>query len=211
LWRLKNNTNNKKEQGVKAKTYKQWMGAAVVVVGLMGWVGGAYGDSFTDSRDGKKYRTVKIGKLTWMAENLNRATGNSWCYENNESNCKKYGRLYDWNTAMKACPAGWRLPTRDDWNNLVEVAGGDVAGTKLKSKTGWNGTDDFGFSALPGGYRSTDGSFYGAGNLGYWWSATEYDASGAWDRGMDSGYEYVDEYNDYFRKGNGLSVLCSQD
>jgi uncharacterized protein (TIGR02145 family) len=166
--------------------------------------------SFTDSRDGKTYRTVRIGKFTWMAQNLNYATGDSWCYEDNESNCQKYGRLYDWNTAMKACPAGWRLPTREDWKNLVENAGGNVAGTKLKARSpDWNGTDDFGFSALPGGYRSTDGSFGYVGSNGYWWRATEYGSGYAWDRRMSSYRERVDEDN--YDKGYGNSVLCLQD
>jgi len=165
--------------------------------------------TLTDSRDGKKYRTVKIGKLTWMAQNLNFKTGNSWCYGDDESNCQKYGRLYDWNTAKSACPSGWRLPAREDWNDLVEAAG-DNAGTKLKSKSpNWNGTDDYGFSALPGGYRSTDGSFGSAGDLGFWWSATEGGSGGAYYRNVYSDDGDVYEY--YGDKGSGLSVLCVQD
>ena len=168
---------------------------------------GDSGETLTDPRDGKMYRTVKIGKLTWMAENLNFQTGNSWCYKNKNGNCQKYGRLYDWNTAMQACPAGWRLPTREDWNDLVQAAGGGVAGTKLKSKSpDWNGTDDFGFSALPGGYCYTDGSFSYVGTFGGWWSATEHGADRAWRRGMNTGYDGVHEAWDY--KGIGSSVRC---
>jgi uncharacterized protein (TIGR02145 family) len=137
----------------------------------------------TDSRDGKRYRIVKIGDRIWMAQNLNFRTGNSWCYRNNDSHCNTYGRLYDWNTAMRACPAGWRLPNRDDWRSLVNAVSTDPmrrdVGINLRTKTGWvvrhtdNGTDNFGFSALPGGMRSNDGHFYHIGEEGFWWSAAE--------------------------------------
>ena len=125
--------------------------------------------SFTDSRDQKTYRTVTIGGKKWMAENLNYATTNSWCYKNGY--CTEYGRLYDWISVQEACPSGWRLPTNEDWENLLQAVGGwSVAGGKLKSKIGWvdknaveigtpgNGTDDFGFSALPGAW--IDGKYY---------------------------------------------------
>jgi len=82
--------------------------------------------TFTDSRDGKSYKTVKIGDQTWMAENLNYEISDSWCYDNNSSNCNTYGRLYTWVTAQNVCPSGWHLPSRDEWNILFEY---------LKNKT----------------------------------------------------------------------------
>jgi uncharacterized protein (TIGR02145 family) len=127
---------------------------------------------------GQTYRTVEIGGNTWMAENLNYTppSGNSRCYDNNADNCEKYGRLYDWNTARTACPAGWRLPNREEWEELVNMTGGDNAGKKLRAATGWinngNGTDDYGFSILPNGEGRPDGSFNFAGSFGYLWSAT---------------------------------------
>jgi uncharacterized protein (TIGR02145 family) len=137
----------------------------------------------TDPRDGQTYRTVKTGGLTWMAENLKHVTDSSWCYDNDESNCQKYGRLYSWDAAMTACPAGWRLPTRDDWSNLIDIAGSFYhVPRKLRSKTGWNdlgegfvtGTDDFGFSAMPGGiYSYADYVFNGVGEFGIWWIEME--------------------------------------
>jgi uncharacterized protein (TIGR02145 family) len=136
--------------------------------------------TFIDKRDGQAYRIVKVGSQTWFAENLNYVAEGSKCPGNNSSNCEKYGRLYDWATAKKACPAGWHLPTDDEWTKLMNYVGGlATAGTKLKSSSYWNsysgvpaGTDEYGFSALPGGSGSSDGSFGTIGSSGYWWSAT---------------------------------------
>ena len=169
---------------------------------------------FTDSRDGKTYKTVKIGTAVWMAENLNFAAEGSKCYENNAGNCEKYGRLYNWATALKACPAGFHLPSDDEWTALVNYAGGeDKAGTKLKSAAGWNkngnGTNDFGWSALPGGEGDSDGGFGSAGGYGWWWSATESDAGVAWRRGMIYDGEYVGRVDD--DKTGLFSVRCVKD
>jgi uncharacterized protein (TIGR02145 family) len=174
----------------------------------------ASGSTFTDSRDGKAYRKVTIGKQTWMAENLNYAASDSKCYGNNSSNCEKYGRLYNWPTAMSACPAGWHLPSDAEWKTLeYSVGGSKTAGKKLKSKTGWynngNGTDDVGFSALHGGYGSSGGSFSNAGLSGGWWSTTEYDAYHTLFRGMYYYYENVSRH--YSSKARLYSVRCVQD
>jgi len=155
--------------------------ATLVTLGLVSAANAqtAAAGSFTDPRDGKNYRTVKIGDQTWMAENLNYETSNSSCYDNDPANCTKYGRLYSWNVAINACQglgSSWRLPTNADWNSLVQAVGGrKIAGKNLKSKTGWEGdnscADTHGFSALPGGSRS-DNAFLNAGWDGDWWSAT---------------------------------------
>jgi len=148
---------------------------------------------FTDSRDGKKYKMVKIGSQTWMAKNLNYNANGSKCYENKPANCDKYGRLYDWATAMKACPKGWHLPSNEDWDKLyrfVDNTNGtdspyisETAGKFLKTVSGWkdekgkpgNGEDKYGFSALPGGFCDHDSRFNFAGCWAVWWSASEYD------------------------------------
>jgi hypothetical protein len=160
-----------------------------------------------DTRDGKQYRTVVIGGRRWMAENLNYQppTGNSWCYDNNNSNCEQYGRLYD-------------------WNYLVFMTGGSNAGKNLKAKSGWgkngNGTDAYGFSALPiSGHFSvkpciwckSNGYFVGTGRISIWWTATEKVGyfDGVYYRCMWCKGWADDQVNeDYDGKGEGFSVRC---
>ena len=183
-------------------------------------------NSITDTRDGKTYITVKIGTQTWMAENLNYNTNSgSWCYENNTSNCTKYGRLYDWETAKKVCPSGWHLPSDDEWKKLEMFLGmsktdadntgwrGTEEGKKLKSTSGWNssgnGTDAYGFTALPGGYRSYDETFDDVGSHGYWWSSSEYGTAVAYYRYMR--YSYSGVYRSPNDKTYGFSVRCVRD
>ena len=155
--------------------------------------------AMTDSRDGKKYKTVAIGKQIWMAENLNYKTAYSYCYEDKASNCAKYGRLYIWEAALKACPSGWHLPTKEEFETLISNVGGDeVAGKMLKSTIGWkenkgksgNGRDKYGFNAIPVGVRYYDGDFSGAGKREIFWSATEGgEYYGAYFLGLHSIYE----------------------
>ncbi len=190
--------------------------AAVVAAGGMGAGCGKKYDTFTDSRDGKTYKTVKIGEQVWMAQNLNYQTDSgAWCYENSADSCNKYGRLYDWNTAKTVCPAGFHLPSREDWQNLVDYVGGDEkAGKKLKARSGWNGmgngTDGFGFSALPSGRRDSGDGFRYAGNYGDWWTTTEHSNGSAYGQMMHYGYDGVDRfYGD--KKSYGFSVRCIAD
>jgi uncharacterized protein (TIGR02145 family) len=177
--------------------------------------GGNYDYALSCGNHPCKTVAMPDGKM-WMAENLNYKTGDSWCYGNADSNCVKYGRLYTWGSAKTACPTGWRLPDTTDWRRLVEVAGGEeTAGNKLKSKSGWynngNGTDNFGFSALPGGFRDTKGNNFGAmgysaGKLGNWWASTGDGIGGGHFRYIfcDSTYVYGSEqYGGY-----GYSVRC---
>jgi len=140
------------------------------------------GKSFTDPRDGKKYKFTQIGPQTWMAENLNFDVKDSKCYEDKPQNCQKYGRLYNSEMAKTACPPGWRLPTAEQWDTLNAVAGGrGVGGKNLRAVKGWKVTgadsgDKFGFSALPAGvFTDIRSSFYEEGFGAYWWTATETD------------------------------------
>jgi uncharacterized protein (TIGR02145 family) len=168
---------------------------------------------FTDSRDGQKYRSVKIDGKTWMAENLRFKIGDSWCYDNSDDNCNKYGRLYNWNMAKIACPKGWHLPSNEEWTELVTVVGSEIGSMTLKSANAWNGngngTDEFGFSALPSGYRGSNGSFYDLGMYSRWWTATENGSGRAYRRYISYGENYVGKGDN--SKGDGNSVRCLQD
>ncbi len=165
--------------------------------------------SFTDSRDKKTYKTVKIGSQTWMAENLNYNASGSECYNNDPANCEKYGKLYDWNTAMKACPSDWHLPTEEEWDTLKAMGGQGKIGNLLKAESGWynygNGTDEYGFSALPGGYGSSNGTFNDVGNGGYWWSSSD---SGSGSSAAYYWYIYFAN-SDVVKSNDGKSVLFS--
>ena len=153
----------------------------LAVIGLNEWqfedIQVLHGDeskyqTFFDSRDKKTYKSVVVGNVQWMAENLNYTTDSSV-----GSNLKaEGGRLYTWNEALEVCPAGWRLPTVGEWRRLISIAGGDsVAARVLKSKGLWEGnpgTDSLYFSALPAGYNTIAKSAVGedAGNSSYWWT-----------------------------------------
>jgi len=143
-----------------------------------------YGDPVTYR--GETYQTVIIGTQTWMARNLNYNVSGSKCYSNSEANCTKYGRLYNWTTAVAGiCPSGWRIPSYTDFQtlkNYVEKQKSctNCAGKILKAKSSWNnngnGNDAFGFSALPGGFVNLNGEFVDVGYQGIWWTTWEKDA-----------------------------------
>ena len=141
----------------------------------------ALSNTFQDSRDGKTYKKVTIGSQTWMAENLNyNRTLTGYCYDNKESNCQKYGRLYHWDNASVACPSGWRLPSINDWIILINTIGdSSTAGDVLKSKNGWdrdyNGSDKYGFSVLPVGFFSPSdkSSYLFEGSESRFWTSTD--------------------------------------
>ena len=171
----------------------------------------------TDSRDGQVYKTVKIGSQIWMAENLNYELPESFCHEENPNSCIKYGRLYKWESAMDACPDGWHLPTRAEWDSLISAAGGrSVAGKMLKSTDGWiyngNGSDDYGFSALPAGTMFIDsyGTRYKSEGFGvYFWSSTRYDKNDAFSMSLHDERDGGNLLG--MNKKAGLNVRCVKD
>jgi len=202
---------------------------------------------FTDSRDGQVYAYIVIGNQTWMAENLkylpsvspssNKSVSSPYYYVNDyegdniseakaTTNYQMYGVLYNWPASVSACPAGWHVPSDEEWKTLEMALGmsqseadiewgwrGTDEGKKMKSKSGWinngNGTNSSGFNALPGGLRlttSTNGSFGGLGYYGYWWSSTENSGSHAWHRYLNS--DHVQVHRGTYYKACGLSVRC---
>ena len=201
--------------------------------------------TLTDPRDGHIYQMVTIGKQTWMAENLaylptvNRvATGlfEEKClyvygYDGinvDEAkagvNFKEIGVLYNWIAAKSICPAGWHLPTDQEWRNMEQFLGmtvdetlkrdyrtGGEVGIKLKSTAGWNngnGTNITGFSALPGGCRGY-GGFESKGYAGFFWTASTIDGDNGWRRGICSDSPGISRQED--RRYCGCSVRCVKD
>ena len=179
--------------------------------------------TMTDGRDRQTYKTVDIGSQTWMAQNLNYYKDDfaetSLCFDENPDYCDVGGRLYQWDAAMQACPTGWHLPTVDEWRTLITTVGGDttetgvpVASLVLRTQIGWqdgnNGTDAFGFSALPAGYLEGQYS-NGAG----FWSSTEneFDAFYAYPVTMTNDTKECVHGSGGNPKSWSMSVRCVKD
>jgi uncharacterized protein (TIGR02145 family) len=136
--------------------------------------------TFTDPRDGRIYKTVSIGTQTWMAENFAfEADSGCWALYDITDFVDRFGYLYSWECAKKICPAGWHLPSDDEWRTLINYMGGDtIAGGKLKEpgNDNWKdpntgATNSVGFRALGAGYRSYSGTYYDSHNTSRWWSS----------------------------------------
>ena len=146
-------------------------------------------------------------------------TGALCDYDNTPSNSETYGKLYNWHAVNtgKLCPTGWHVPSDAEWTELTDYLGGTSdAGGKLKETgtTHWNSpntgaTNETGFTALPGGYRYSSGTFRYVGDYGLWWSATESNASNAWSRSVGYSYSYVGRVSR--DKELGFSVRCLRD
>jgi uncharacterized protein (TIGR02145 family) len=170
------------------------------------------GGFLADSRDGKTYRTIKMGEQTWMAENLKYEANGSECYNNEPENCEERGRLYNWKTAKKSCPSDWHLPSEEEWETLVNFAGGhSTASEKLKA-SGWDYND-----CTNGNCANDDGDYHvtsfggittisrsSDGNI--WWTASGRNDSQAYYRG--SGRQF---YWDPADKSAMFSIRCLQD
>ena len=174
---------------------------------------------------------TEIPNITENSDWASLSSGAYCWYNNNANNADTYGALYNWYAINMGnlCPDGWRASTDDEWKYLEGyvdnqyVAGDSVwdnpggrghdAGQRLKVAAGWNpgwnGMDEFGFSALPGGEHLIDSGFFVLNRNGFWWCSTEYDTSHAWYRSMIYSFEEVFRYN--HDKRFGFSVRCLRD
>ncbi len=229
----------------------QWSECLGVYSGTGGNTNFSCGDQLTDSRDGKAYATVQIGNQCWMAENLNigtRINGTSnqtnngtiekYCYNDLESNCDIYGGLYQWNEAMQysttpgaqgICPAGWHIPTDDEWKTLEITLGmnsweadqtggrGGDEGSKMASRADlWNdgalenGSNNFGssgFDALPAGAKWNT-NFINLHDRAYFWSSTESNGN---PYTRELWYNDAGVYREHRAKNLGFSIRCVKD
>ena len=208
---------------------------AIIIFASMSNINAQTTGTFKDSRDGKTYKTVKIGEQIWMAENLNyKSNGGSWAYESRIYNTGIYGYLYNWKTANNVCPEGYHLPSNKEWEQLAEYISQEkgpykkednkwaTVGRILKSEKGWKGNQSkyslpgnynidnyYKFSALPGGSGNSDGGYFNAGFTGSWWSSTSADDSTAKYRYLDFGNDDLLIYSG--DKDMRLSVRCIKD
>ncbi len=198
-------------------------------------------DTCISDIDGNVYETVQIGEQVWMAENLkvthyrngdeiptgysdddwiNLTTGAYAVYDDNESNADTYGYLYNWYVVEDdrgVCPAGWHIPTDDEFTVLIDYLGGEsVAGGKMKEAgiEHWispneGATNESGFTGLPSGCRYSDGRYINIYNIGYFWSSTESSDSNARYQGLL--YNTPAVLKNGVNKGYGLSIRCLKD
>ena len=187
--------------------------------------------------DGNLYSVVIIGKQGWMKENLKVAhysdgsvipnvsgttewaalTSGAWSeYDNSASTGTTYGKLYNGFAVEtgKLCPTGWRVPTDDDWTELMNFLGGQsVAGGQIKQegtslwKTPNEGaTNSSGFTALPAGFRGPTGLFYQNAEVAIWWSSSsEADKLPYWITVFSNAYM---ARNFPVTKVNGMTIRC---
>ncbi len=169
-------------------------------------------NTFVDSRDGKRYSSVRMGKECWMQENLKYMPGdiNYWCYDGYQENCDLYGPLYQWSTAMAGsktesaqgiCPEGWHVPSDDEWVKLLSLP--ETNGLSLQSQKEGE------FAIRMGGTRYTNGKFFNKGEYAYFWSSTAKDDKTAWNR------YFINKSNstDHFAANieHSFSVRCVKD
>ena len=180
-------------------------------------------DTVCDKRDNKLYRTVRIGKQTWFAENLKyKDPKGSSVYPRDQIHENIYGRLYTWEAALTACPKGWHLPSDDEWKELERTLGmtdflqngrgwrKPVEERSLKSSVGWlsaaDSADETGFSALPGGYCNDEGYYFNEGFFAYFWTSTQTSETDAWYRVLTYDIHDIGKFS--YSKKYRFSIRC---
>lgn len=148
-------------------------------------------------------KSIKIGKQIWMAENLNVEVNGSWCYNEDPLKGEIYGRLYNWEAAIKACPKGWHLPSDDEWTELSNTLGGEDVAAKYLKIGGSSG-----FNAQLGGFRDV-GAFRFIDQYGGYWSNSTFDNKHAWYRYFTNKENALTKT--YFSKHYGFCVRCVKD
>ena len=150
-------------------------------------------------------------------ENLSVNTAPSYCYEDSEPNCRRYGRLYTWESAQRGCRSlgeGWRLPTEDEWRQLARHYGGAFEDPDHNGKAAYTALltgGSSGFNAVLGGNRSADDGKYARGEAhGFYWTASETSATNAWFYNFGKGSQalYRQREGD---KRMAISVRCVRD
>ncbi|WP_321372036.1 FISUMP domain-containing protein [uncultured Draconibacterium sp.] len=177
---------------------------------------------FVDTRDTTAYKWIKLGEQVWMAENLSYKCDSGFKQPEDPELSKIYGGYYNYETAKSNCPAGWHLPTDQEWEQLAEFIS-NTKGPFTKNKDGWNnigefikadygweheanGNDEFKFKGLPGGTTSLSSESYNMmGKMGLWWSATDTTENYAFSRMVDE--------SSFFRRAqtgklNLINVRC---
>jgi len=174
---------------------------------------------FVDPRDGRQYKIQQIGSQVWMAENLayapsiissndviNKNTQNIFCYEDDTTNCKKYGALYSWTTAQNVCPVGWRLPKEEEFQMLLTTVGYDGKSayqTIMKSERSLN------FKEQISGFLISSGKYDGIGKLAGFWSSTTQDKKKA--KAFIINSVVREAYVSSLNKESAYSVRCIKD
>lgn len=211
---------------------------SILIVAMIFSFGISSAFSQVTDKDNNVYQTVTIGTQEWLVENLNvehyqngdvipqvqdaaewkKLTTGAWCYyENNTENGKKYGKLYNWYAVTDSrglAPEGWHIPGDAEFTILDEFLGGrDVSGGKMRTTTLWEkekgGTNESGFTALPGGYCDESGKYKFIGKYGCFWSSTQNNTIAAWIRELH--HNITDVKRDTYHKRCGLSVRCVKD
>ena len=159
-------------------------------------------DSSKQMSDGKQ----------WLTENLNVSIARSYCYEDADLNCRRYGRLYTWESAQRGCQSlgdGWRLPTNDEWQQLAKQYGGVRDDSDDGGKAAFNALrigGSSGFNVLFSGGRTSDGQYARLEAHGFYWTASESDSTAAWFYNFGQA-GYLNRHNDG-EKQRAFAVRC---